>query len=150
MFMTKITKTLTAGTLALSLALTGMAPTQASAGLSEEDAVVGVLTLLLLGAAIHNSRDNDRVVSHPAPVRPARPQAARDWRILPLHCRQDFRQQNGNGIHLFSQSCLNNNYAHVNRLPQACHVRVRAANGQHRQGFRAACLRNAGFRTNQR
>ena len=60
------TKTLTAGVLAASLAHTSMAPTSASARISDEDAIAGILTLLFIGAAIHSSRNND-VAPAPTP-----------------------------------------------------------------------------------
>ncbi|SLN34960.1 hypothetical protein [Pseudooctadecabacter jejudonensis] len=134
------TKTLTAGVLAVSLALTSLSPTQAQASFSEEDAVVGILTLLLLGAAIHNSRDNgnDRPRVDP-----------NAWKVLPDQCLRQTTRRNGNSIRFFGQRCMNNNYAYVSRLPQACHVRFRNENGQRRQGWRARCLRNEGFRFNR-
>lgn len=139
-------KSLTAGVLAVSLSVTSLAPTPATADISTEDAFAGILTLLFLGAAIHNSRDNDTVTA-PQPTRPSRPAVARDWRVLPVNCLRDVTRRNGNTVRIFGQRCLNNNYAHVNRLPEACHVRIRTDNGQRRQGFRSRCLRNQGFRT---
>lgn len=71
-----LTKTLTAGILALSLALTSVTPTTASAQISDEDAIAGLIALLLLGAVVHESRNND-----PAPERPRhqpRPRANAD------------------------------------------------------------------------
>ena len=144
-----IMKTLTAGVLAISLTVTSLAPTSAAADISKDGAIAGILTLLFLGAAIHNSRDND-VSPAPAPERRPRPTLTRDWRVLPADCLRNVTRRNGNTIRMFGQRCLTNNYAHVNRLPQACHVRVRTENGQNRPGFRARCLRNQGFRTNQR
>jgi len=137
-------KTLTAGILAASLAVTSLTPTSATAGISDEDAIAGILTLLLLGAAIHNSRDNDTAVA-PQP----QPRVDRGWRVLPASCIRNVNRRNGNTIRIFGQRCLNNNYAHVARLPEACHVRVRNENGQRRQGFRVRCLRNQGFRTDR-
>jgi len=139
-------KSLTAGVLAASLALTSLTPTRADAW-SDEDVAVGVITLLLLGAAIHNSRSNDT----PAPAPPPQPpRETREWRVLPVDCLRNATRRNGNTIRYFGQRCLNNNYAHVSRLPERCHVRFRNANDQRRQGYRAGCLRNEGFRTNRR
>lgn len=75
-------KTLTAGVLAVTLAATSIAPTQASADVSRDDAIIGIATLLLLGAAIHNSRDNDRAETSRSQPEPPRP----DWRVLPANC----------------------------------------------------------------
>ncbi len=141
-----LTKTLTAGVLAVSLSLTSLTPTRAAAW-SDEDVAVGVISLLLLGAAIHHSRSNDR--PQPAAPQPQRPREVRDWRVLPVDCLRHATRANGNTIRYFGQRCLNNNYAHVARLPDHCHVRFRNANDQRRQGFRANCLRNQGFRTNR-
>ena len=81
MTMTSITKTLTAGVLSLTLAMTSLAPTTAQAGLSEEE-TVGLITLLLLGAAIHNNRrDDDAREYHPRP-----PQGNVNRRVLPGSC----------------------------------------------------------------
>lgn len=136
------TKTLMAGVLATSLALTSLSPTTASAAMSDEDAIAGILTLLLLGAAIHNRRDRD-----PAPA--PQPDVTDNWRVLPANCIRDVTRRNGNTIRMFGQRCLNNNYNHVNRLPDQCHVRVRNQNNQVRQGYRVRCLRREGFRTNR-
>lgn len=139
-------KTMTAGVLALSVTLTSLTPTTASARMSDEE-VAGIVALLLFGAVVHNSRNRDVT---PAPAPHPQPTAARGWRVLPADCIRNVTRRNGNTIRMFGQRCLNNNYAHVNRLPQACHVSVRNENGQRRQGYRVRCLRNEGFRTNQR
>ena len=145
-----IMKTLTAGVLATSLAFTSLTPATASAEISDGDAVVGLITLLLLGAAIHNNRDDD-VRTQPAhPPRVTHPAPRRDWRVLPAQCLQTVTRRNGDRVRLFTQRCLTNNYAQTQRLPQACHVQFRTRDGGHRAGYRAACLRNQGFRTNQR
>lgn len=146
MFAKSLSKTLTAGVLSATLALTAVAPTTASAQISDEDALAGIVTLLFLGAAIHNSRNNN----DPAPATTTRSQRNDNWRVLPRNCRSDITRRNGNTIRMFTQRCLNNNYRHVNRLPQECHVRVRTDTGQRRQGFRARCLQNQGFRTTRR
>lgn len=136
------TKTLTAGVLAISLSLTSVAPSPAQASFSEEDAVVGIITLLLLGAAIHNSRDSD--------ARPERPRVDPDAHLrLPDNCLRRVIRRNGNPIRFFPQRCMNNNYNHVSRLPDRCHVQFRTENGQRRAGWRARCLRNEGFRFNR-
>lgn len=141
---TMIMKTLTAGVLAASLAITSLSPTQASAGLSDDE-VAGLLTLLFLGAVIHNNRNND-----PAPVpQPVRPRADDNWRVLPLACLQRIENRRGQTVRFFGQRCLTRSYNYVSRLPQACHIQFRTENGQRRQGFSARCLRDAGFRTNR-
>lgn len=137
-------KTLTAGVLAATLSFTAIAPTSVVADESRNNAIVGIAALLLLGAAIHNSRDDDNETSH----RTTRVQPSNDrWRVLPAGCLTQATRRNGDRIRFFGQRCLNNNYRAVNRLPNACHVEFRTRDGRYRQGYRAACLRNQGFRT---
>jgi hypothetical protein len=145
MFAHSITKTLSAGVLSLTLALTALSPTTAAAQVSDEDAIAGILALLFIGAAVHHSRKNN---DRPAPaVEPTR--QPRNWRVLPAECLRSIDTRRGNSVRMFTQRCLTNNYNFTNRLPQECHVRVRTDNGQRRQGYSAQCMRNAGFRTNR-
>lgn len=133
-------KTLTAGVLSLTLVLTSLTPSSAQAGISDDEAIAGFLTLLLLGTAIHNRNDRSEQATTPR----------RDWRVLPARCIREHTRRNGNTIRIFGQTCMNNNYARTNRLPQACHVRFRNQNGQVRQGYRVRCMQNQGFRTTRR
>ncbi|AGI70055.1 hypothetical protein OAN307_c47090 [Octadecabacter antarcticus 307] len=145
MFAHSISKTLSAGVLSIVLALTAITPTTASAQISDEDAIAGILALLFISAVVHHSRNrNDRSAHVPEPV----PQP-RNWQVLPADCLRSIDTRRGNTVRMFTQRCLTNNYRFTNRLPQACHVRVRTENGQRRQGYRARCMRNAGFRTNR-
>ncbi|MDA9207813.1 hypothetical protein N9O61_02895 [Octadecabacter sp.] len=139
-------KTLTAGVLAATLSLTTVAPTTATADLSRDDAIVGIATLLLFGAAIHNSRNND-----PAPVRTnPRPHPHNDaWRVLPANCLTHATRRNGDQVRFFGQRCLNQNYRAVSRLPQACRVAFRSRAGDNRAGYTPQCLQNHGFRSNR-
>jgi len=149
-------KTLTAGVLAATLTVTGMAPTTAAADISREQAIVGIGALLLLGAAIHNDRDddddNDRARSSSRrTVDVTRNRHHNDrWRVLPANCLIDTRSRRGDRVRYFGQHCLTNNYANVGRLPHNCHIRFRTQSRQVRQGFDARCLREAGFRTTRR
>jgi len=132
------TKTLTAGVLALSMSLTSLAPTQAQASFSEEDAIVGIISLLLLGAAIHNRNDNDE------PVRPRVDPNA--WRVLPASCLRGDTRRTGGAVRFFGQRCMTTQYHYVSRLPAQCRVQFRNRRGEHRAGWQARCLRNQGFR----
>lgn len=143
-------KTLTATVLSVSLALTSLAPTPAQAGLSDEEKIVGLLTLFLLGAAISNHNDTPVHVDPPRLPRANPPHGHRDWRVLPSECRTQATSRRGETIRFFGQRCLIRNYSHLNRLPQACHVRFRSQQGHQRQGYGARCLRQAGFRTDRR
>ena len=137
-------KTLTAGVLAATLSFTSIAPTAASAELSRDNAVVGIAALLLLGAAIHNSGDSDDRSVRTSTRNSPRGDA---WRVLPAQCLTQASRRNGDHIRFFGQRCLNNTYRAVNRLPQRCHVEFRTRNDQRREGYRALCLQNQGFRT---
>ena len=141
-----LTKTLTAGVLAVSLSLTSLAPTRAAA-LSDEDVAVGIISLLLLGAAIHNNRDRSHAA--PAPTTTPQPQANRGWRVLPNDCLRQTTRISGDRLRFFGQNCLRNNYAHMDRLPRQCHVVFRNQNGDRRQGYRLRCLENNGFRVSR-
>lgn len=142
MYTISVEKTLTAGLLSVTLAATSILPTTASARMSDEEAVVGFLALLAIGAAIHNNRNSD--------PQPSQPAANNGWRVLPADCRRDIQTRRQGTTRMFTQNCLSNNYNHMNRLPQNCRVDVRANNGQQVRGYEARCLSNAGFRTNQR
>lgn len=141
MFKTSLFKSMMAGVLACSLALTSPAPARAQDQFDNQDAVVGLLALLLIGAAIHHSRDDDPA---PAPVPVA------DWRDVPLQCLRHAIRDNGNRINYYGQRCMTNNYGFHERLPAVCHVRFTREDGRQRQGYRRGCLRNHGFRVNQR
>ncbi|MBU2992190.1 hypothetical protein Q4555_10250 [Octadecabacter sp. 1_MG-2023] len=143
MFARTLKKTFTAGILASSMALTSIAPSSAQAGMSEEE-VFGLLSLLVIGAAIHHSRNDDPA---PSPQVNRTPRAESARQVLPSSCRRDIETRRRGTVRMFTQRCLNNNYRNVDRLPQACHITVRTQNGQQRQGYSAQCLRNAGFRT---
>ena len=138
-------KTFTAGLLATTLSFTSIAPTTAAAELSREDAVVGIATLLLLGAAIHNSRDDDD--DHSSHRSGGNGHRGDGWRVLPSECLTRVTRRNGDRVRIFGQRCLNNNFRAVHRLPQECHVSLRTRDGHRRQGFGARCLQNQGFRT---
>lgn len=140
-------KTLTAAVLSVSLAFSSLTPTPAQAGLSDEEKIVGLFTLFLLGAAISNRNDK------PAPATPPQvttPRGHQDWRVLPSECRREVTPRRGEIIRFFGQRCLTNNYSYMNRLPQSCHVQFRMQQGQQRRGYGARCLREAGFRTDRR
>jgi len=140
-------KTLTAGVLAATLTFTTIAPTTVAADISRDEAIVGIATLLLLGAAIHESRDDD---SEPARTSTRNQRHQQNWRVLPSSCLRQVTRRNGNNVRFFGQSCLNSNYQAVNRLPNDCRVSFQSRQGQQRRGYSAQCLQNNGFRTNRR
>ena len=101
-------KTLTAGVLAATLTVTGMAPTTAAADISREQAIVGIGALLLLGAAIHNDRDDDDNDRARSPSRRTvdvtRNRHHNDrCRVLPANCLIDTRSRRGDRVRYFGQ-----------------------------------------------
>ena len=137
-------KTLTAGLVALSLTLGTVAPNAAHAEIDEGEAIVGIITLLLLGAAIANDNDNDR-----SPGRGDRPRD-NSWRLVPAECLRTIETRRGDTVRMFPRRCMERNYAHVNRLPSRCEITVRNARGHLRHGWTPRCLRQAGFRRDDR
>lgn len=158
------TKSLTAGVLALSLTFTSLTPAPAMASqnqFSEQDALLGLLTLFLVGAAIHHSNKDDAPAPPPAPA----PDPFEDpfddpfeepfeepfahWREMPLECLRHATRRNGNQITYYGQRCMERNYDFADTLPEVCHVRFRRNDGRRRQGYRRTCLQDHGFRVNQ-
>ena len=129
-------KTLTAALVALSLGLGTVSASPAHAEISEKEAVIGLLGLLLLGAAItQNSTDGDT-------ARPERRDPS--WRVLPARCLTRINTRHGQ-VRMFAKRCMNRNYDHVNRLPERCEISVRGARHM-RQGYAPRCLHHAGLR----
>ena len=129
-------KTLTACLLALSLGLGTVTATPAHATLSDEEKVIGLLSLFLLGAAIAQNNDN-------------KSDARRDrrdnrWRELPARCLTSVSTRRGD-VRMFGERCLRRHYDHVNRLPARCEISVRGSRHM-RHGYVPRCLRHAGFR----
>ncbi|AKS47601.1 hypothetical protein SAMN05444287_2745 [Octadecabacter temperatus] len=153
MFARSLKTTITAGLLATTLAFTAVAPNSAAARMSDDE-IAGLLGLLVIGAAIHSSRNNDRT-SEPAPTinrsdrNERHDRGVRNWQVLPAQCLTTAQTRRGATVRMFGQRCLNNNYQFTNRLPQDCRVNFRGERGAHRQGYDVACMRNAGFRTNR-
>ncbi|MAY85446.1 hypothetical protein [Arenibacterium halophilum] len=133
---------------------------------ADEDAarvLAGIAALAILGKIIHDSRDDDNVVTHnrypgynyytpgyrPAPVRPAPvrpvPLPPRVTRYdLPGSCMQTHHVRNDK-IRMLGQRCLRNSYRQANALPQACKVQINNRHGSH-TGYEPQCLRQRGYR----
>jgi len=160
-------------TLATVMALTSVQPTQAHA-LTDQEAgqlLGGLLTLFVISKALTDDDDDDRTgrahvrprghdqdrdrwhggwrdgirdgdrSDRPRIVRPGRP------RVLPADCLREVRTS-GRSYRYFASYCLQRNFTYYNRLPSRCEVRVRRPNGL-REGYGAACLREAGYRTDR-
>lgn len=130
-------KTMTAGVLALSLSLTSLTATPARAELTDDQAVVGLLTLLLIGAAVANNRNDDNRDRD-------RGSRRERWRELPAECLTTVNTRGGE-VRMFGRRCMVNNYDHVNRLPDRCEITVRNRRGNMRHGYVPRCLRQSGF-----
>ena len=151
-------KTLTAGVTALSLLLATAAPTQAANNDGLNKAVIGLLAAGAIGLAInqnntpqvveveHNRRFGDRD-NHRRTV----PQSRNTRRADPLpgNCFRRIELGNGRTQSVFTESCLDQRYADNAALPRQCLTNLGGPNGS-RQGYEANCLRNRGFRSDQR
>lgn len=138
-------KTLTAITLSLSLAFTSVTATPAHAELSDDEAV-GIIALLLFGAAIAASNNTNDDRADTVRDRGHRPERRGDasWREIPAQCLTTVTTRRGDQVRMFGRRCLNNNYRFVNRLPERCEISVRGRNNM-RHGYVPRCLRNEGF-----
>lgn len=153
-------KPLIAGITALSVAFASAAPAQAN-GLDREDVgklLIGLAAVAALNAAIdRNNRDDRRDESSTRTQhrnnswddlnRPRQRDHVRN-RELPRQCLRSIETRFGTQ-RMFTQRCLERNYARVNRLPERCAVRVYSDNGP-RSGFDPLCLREAGYRATRR
>lgn len=134
-------KTLTAGLLALGLGLGTVTATPAHAGLSDEEKVIGLLSLFLLGAAIAQHDDDRKTDTR-------RDRRGDAWRALPARCLTSVATRRGE-VRMFGERCLRRHYDHVNRLPERCAISVRGSRHM-RHGYVPRCLRHAGFRLDRR
>lgn len=117
--------------------------------------LAGLAALALIGAAIHNSRDDDApIVSqhtphYYGPVRP-NPQPPRFTRFdLPQYCLLPFPGYNGRNRPLLGEGCLKRYYGSTASLPQTCNVTF--WNGRDRRsGYDPVCLQQRGYRLARR
>ena len=64
-------------------------------------------------------------------------------KLLPSNCLRSINTRQGQK-RIFGNRCLNSNFRHVNKLPDACYTEFRAK-GQNHHGYGARCLRNKGY-----
>lgn len=155
-------KPLIAGLTALALTFATVAPAQAE-GFSREDAgklLIGLAAIAALNAALENRKPDAPATQvddrhNRAPV--VQGNRGHGWgqlnrdndrRALPRECLRGVETRFGTQ-RMFVQRCLERNYRHVNSLPNRCAVRVYTSNGP-RQGYDPLCLREAGYRSDQR
>lgn len=145
-----LSRTMTAGLLAVTLALTGIAASTSPAAATGRNngadaaAVLGGL-LLLYGLSQagrnHGSRNYTSRGNPPVIYQPPRPQPVQ--RVAPARCF--IQGHDGNGRYRgYRQRCMQNHARNAHLLPQNCLRRVWTPNGQ-RRIYRARCLRNNGW-----
>ena len=161
-------KPMIAGITALSLTLATATPSYANS-LDRDDVgklLFGLAAVAIVGAALDNReqrRDRARERARdrtPEPVQRGidpnrtwadlnREQGQRNARrALPQSCLRTVETRYG-AQRLFGQRCLEQNYRHVNRLPDLCEIRVYTNTGP-RRGYDPLCLREQGFRSDRR
>lgn len=154
---------------AAAIAIAAVAATTAPARADTQDVakvLAGLAALAIIGAAINDHNANaPQVVTRnpypkggyyprgnyypqhtyrPQPVQPRPVPPAVTRYDLPAQCLSNFNLRRGN-VQLYRENCLQNNYRHVNALPNACRIDVRTANDV-RRAYDPNCLRSRGYR----
>src|SRR6056297_2093875 len=155
--MTRITRTLTAAGLALSLAIGAVGASATPARANNDDAVAiigGLIALYAIGQAIQNNNRNvtvQRNYGHRPSGGWAQPGQHRPRQLVaPARCFIQGRDNNG-GYRGYVRRCMQNNVARPALLPQNCLRRVETQRGP-RMIYGGRCLaqngwvREAGFR----
>lgn len=148
---------------AVAVTAVGNAPARA-----DEDvlrALAAIAGIAIVGKVIHDRNERKREKSHvarnvhKAPVyhnhkkvydlapRPL-PQRAKNRRLLPGDCLRTAETRQGR-VRYFGKRCLERNFNYVNRLPQACAIRLRG-DDRNRRGYEARCLRREGYQLARR
>lgn len=161
-------KTLTAGLTALSLVLVPAAPVHAETNDALNRAILGLLAAGAIGLAINKSQSETRSIpvqqdnrrwTHGDNRRTERDQhqhrdnrrAQSQRRVdpLPSRCFRQIELGNGRVQSVFTERCLDRRYADNASLPRQCLTRLGGRDGS-RRGYEASCLRDRGFRSDQR
>lgn len=153
-------KTLTAGLTAFSLILGTVAPVQADTNDGLNKAMLGLLAIGAIGLAVkHNQNDEPQVVEVQHAPRFGEPQQthrnnqqsrnARRADPLPARCFRQIELGNGRTQSVFTERCLDQRYDDNAALPRQCLTNLGGRDG-HNQGYVASCLRDRGFRSDQR
>ncbi|MEL7099264.1 MAG: hypothetical protein AAGM84_10590 [Pseudomonadota bacterium] len=132
-----------------AIAITAIGASARPAAADSDDvarALAALAAIAIIGAAINDSRDDHKVHRPHQPVkpRPLPPRVIENRKLLPPNCLRTYQTRHGK-VNAFGRGCLAHNYRHVNRLPQACTVRIRHNHGYAR-GYAARCLRQHGYR----
>jgi hypothetical protein len=153
--MTRISRTLTAAGLALSIAIGTVGASATPARANNEDAVAiigGLIALYAIGQALQNDNRNVTVTrnyGHRPPPQAHVPQRPRQL-VAPARCFIEGSDRNGY-FRGYVRRCMENNVRRVDLLPQQCLRRVETQRGP-RMIYGGRCLaqngwvREAGFR----
>lgn len=148
----KITTTIAAA--AVALTSLSVAPARADSD-DAARALAALLGLVVIGKIIHDSNDDDEVVTRRRPADPVlrphrrtvepRPLPRRVHRkLLPQECFRSFDTRDGR-VRMFGRKCLEKRYDRVDRLPRRCARQIETYRGT-RVGYEARCLRRKGYR----
>ena len=159
-------RTLMASALAMVLAIGTGAATPARAGSDQDVAkvVIGALTLFAIGAAVHNSR-NDQASKRTSPSVARKPSSqpshinrwntapnrpSRALPLIPAICAAPAGRNHGAQVARYlNEGCLTRNMRGARALPQRCARMLQTRRGKDRF-YETACLKNAGYRLEAR
>lgn len=112
-------------------------------------ALAGLAALAIIGKAIHDRNEKDRVSKnyvepprHRIKPRPLPNRVAR--KNLPGECLREIRSNHGHSRRVLSARCLERNYRYSNDLPRSCARQVETQRGW-RWAYGARCLRHNGY-----
>ncbi|WP_299349500.1 hypothetical protein [uncultured Shimia sp.] len=141
---------------ATAIAVTGIASAPARAD-SDDIAklLFGAAAIYAISRAVKDDKSRVSTTSRDYPPYARRPDLkprplpdrARRFAPIPANCLK-YHETNRGTVRMIGQRCVNRNYRHAHRLPEACHFKTKTYNGK-RQGYRPKCLRKHGFRLAQ-
>ncbi|WP_282078147.1 hypothetical protein [Epibacterium ulvae] len=133
--------------LASAVAISGFSAAPARADNDVAKFIAGAALLGIIGAAIHEHKDDKRekrrqTVQHPHKTYTPKPVPSRVSRYdLPVKCQRHFHGKSS----VISRGCLTRHHTRVQSLPHRCGLSY--WNGKrYRQGFGTHCLRKHGYR----
>jgi hypothetical protein len=144
---------------ATAIAVTGFSTQVRARDNDVAKTLAGLAVLAIIGAAIHDSKNDKPVVStrNPNPgyrlpthrphqqvsPRPLPPQVART--ILPRSCIRTFGPGHQKHTRVLGRHCLSRTYGYTQKLPRVCAQQTWGRKGM-RKGFNVHCLKQNGFR----
>jgi hypothetical protein len=138
----------------LSILITGLAAAAPARADSDDvaRALAAIVGIAIIGAAINDARDDDRVkpVTRHKPYVAPRPLPRRiNRKLLPEHCFRVLSDRRGAQVPAFGRRCLNRNYSAVSSLPRNCLRQAYGHNGL-QYAYGARCLRGHGYQLARR